>query len=214
MFICNPRTGCTATAALLANQYGGKSIPPSNILDDQGKFIVVQRKHSTIRQLLEGGLVTPELLEGITKFTTVRNPFDSIASIWVKKKFQYAKLAEEDPDFFGYKISNFMDDMKFIKDHDSESWVIKSYEKKFKEGKTSTVNFPHAAGCDELLRFETLQESFAKLMAKLGLPVHRIERINVTELKHPEYRKYYTSRARDIIGGVFKPDLETYGYSF
>ena len=58
LFIQAPRTGCTAIEQLLLERFGGRSVPPENILDKDG-FVSVQRKHCTVPQLLREGLVHP-----------------------------------------------------------------------------------------------------------------------------------------------------------
>ena len=113
LFILNPRTASTAIASHLGNsREGGRWIPKEDIQHEDGT-IKIQRKHSTIKDLLESGIISQEYLDSLITFSVVRNPFDSLVSLWTKKKFVYAELAKSD-NFFGNKIPDFNSDMEFI----------------------------------------------------------------------------------------------------
>ena len=59
LFVLNPRTASTALGALLTQNYEGEYIPREDILDDQG-MILLQRKHSTISELISNSFLSEE----------------------------------------------------------------------------------------------------------------------------------------------------------
>jgi hypothetical protein len=189
LFILNPRTGSTAVASALAQATRAEYIPPQVILDEAG-YVKVPRKHSTMHQLLRERLLTREDLNGFTIFTTVRNPFDSLVSIWAKKRVQYAELAEQ-PDFFGHKIRGFMDDITFIRDHTFSDWVRRHYGPLRDQGRTASLNRKHFRGCNAHLRFENLQEDIAELMKSIGGPELVVPVLNETIGREKDHRQYY-----------------------
>src|SRR5689334_20628322 len=75
LFIMTPRTACTAVADLLLTHYGGEYLPAHDVLDSRGR-ISLQKKHSTLSDLLTNGLLTMKDADGLLKFAAVRNPFD------------------------------------------------------------------------------------------------------------------------------------------
>lgn len=109
VFILNPRTGCTATGNLLIEKYAGRWLLKDSIYDSDG-MIVVPQKHSTLDVLLKNGVIESRMLSSYCVFSTIRNPFDSLVSLWVKKRGSYAELAKKDKSFFGYKKRGYMED--------------------------------------------------------------------------------------------------------
>jgi len=91
LFLLSPRTGSTATASALGQHLYGEWIPGQDVLDDNG-MIIVQRKHCTLNELLEHKYLNQKEAKTLFKFTTVRNPFDSAVSSWVKKRTIYQPL--------------------------------------------------------------------------------------------------------------------------
>ena len=73
LFIMTPRTACTAIGELLCEHYGGEFLPSEDILDGTGQ-IKVPKKHTTLAELLEHGLLTENDTKALLKVATVRNP--------------------------------------------------------------------------------------------------------------------------------------------
>ena len=210
LFIMNPRTGCTALGTLMLEQMDARFIPEADIKDDNGK-IVYQKKHTTLPELKKLGLVDDEMLRDYTVFTTVRNPFDSLLSLWTKKKFKYTSL-RDDPESFVNTLPGYREDMEFIENHSFSEWLEHFFEGK----KRPTVNRKHAEGVDRLLRFETLQQDFERLLEECTpsgetfvIPV-----VNETDNRDKDYKGAYDDKSRRYIEEKFAGDLRDYGYAF
>ena len=72
-----PRTACTAIGELLCERFGGEFIPSDDILDARG-LILVDKKHSTLSDLLKHKILATEEAKSLLKVAAVRNPFDSL----------------------------------------------------------------------------------------------------------------------------------------
>lgn len=65
---------------------------------------------------------------------------------------------------------------------------------------------------DELLRFESLQDDFDRLSARLGRPLQHLAQSNTGT--HAPYRDYFDTETRDLLARRFARDIELFGYSF
>jgi hypothetical protein len=91
LFIMTPRTACTAIGELLCKHYGGEFLPPQDILNGNGG-IAVQKKHSTLAELIRNDILTPEEADSLLKVAAVRNPFDTLVSLYFKQRYKYQPL--------------------------------------------------------------------------------------------------------------------------
>jgi hypothetical protein len=217
LFIQAPRTGCTAIERLLLERFGGESVPPSDILGPDG-FIRIQRKHCSIRQLVTTGLIPDDYESRYTTVTTVRNPFDSLVSMYVKKRETYQRRLNE-PDAWMYKVRGYIEDMEFCRTHSFEEWVVKRYavrpiERLLGRGHRALYG-RYTDGVQIVMRFERLQQDFEAMMRGVGVIGDvTIPNVNATRQRERAYQSYYTPRARRIVEYVFQGELALYGYSF
>ncbi len=213
LFILNPRTASTATSLAIYKHLNAHWIPSSDIVDENGD-ILIQKKHSTVNQLYGAGLITKNQKENYLKVVVVRNPFDSLYSLYIKKRFAYQNL-RNDKTAFIHKIPNFDKDLDFVKNHTFSEWIIKNYQKPYKlKGKTR-VNLKWAGGCDLIMKFENLDQEFESFSKRLGLDVKiDIPRKNITEGKKTEYREAYTNEAREIMEFLLRNELKKLKYKF
>jgi len=135
-------------------------------------------------------------------FTIVRNPWDKVVSQyhyrlktnqtdmadipipfseWVQRAF-----AEQDPLYYNFP-KMFMTQTEWIADADGRILV------------------------DEIVRFEKLDEGFARVMKKLGKDVTLP---HLRKSKHDHYRDYYDTETAAIIHHYFKKDIDNFGYTF
>src|SRR5437899_4742914 len=95
LFIQTPRTACTAIArGVLIPKCGGMFYPPAMVLDQRGE-VVMGQKHCTLAQLYEFNILTRAQAARLFKFSTIRNPFDSVASEFVKQRDTYKSMLEQ-----------------------------------------------------------------------------------------------------------------------
>lgn len=217
LFVQAPRTACTAIEQLLLHRFGGEFLPRENIVDASG-FIRVQRKHCTIPQLLAEKLIPADYLQRFTTVTTVRNPYDSLVSLYVKKRTSYQeKLA--DPTSWVHQLRGYVEDMEFCRTHSFEEWLHKRYavsrfDRLRGKGRRSLYG-RYTDGVAIVMRFERLQQDFEAVMRSLGIDGDvTIPNVNPTRHRSTTYHSYYTPEARRLVEYVFKPDFDKYGYTF
>src|SRR6266550_3800519 len=131
LFIMTPRTACTAIGDLLCTHYGGEFIPSEDVLDSQG-FISVQKKHSTLSELIKHKILTPEEAKSLLKIAAVRNPFDSLVSLYFKQKLKYQPLLADSTSWVN-RLPGYAKNMRHARAHSFNRWVLRvSYRKLIK----------------------------------------------------------------------------------
>ncbi len=208
-----PRTASTATADLLIKKYEGVWIPTKDITDPTTGNYIVQKKHTTFKQITENHLISNEDFKKCKRLVTVRNPFDSLYSLWYKKKVSYTPLLEDKTSFI-YKIPGFVQDMEFISENNFDSWFIKTYNGAYEAGNTISINMKFVHGSTHILYFENLQDSFDKFCNASELQTNKIELINITQGRNSSYREFYSKRSINIGNKVFQKELLKFNYSF
>lgn len=217
--ILTPRTACSAVATVLQTELQGVYIPEADTIDAAGR-VVVWRKHTTLRQLERHALISQEQRRQLTVFTTVRNPFDSLVSLYIKKARTYQPLLNN-PNSFVHRVPGYAQDMLWARDHSFEEWLFRRFgapwlQRFLDPRKTRRSLFRrYTEGVDVVLKLESLQEDFDRLMQQVGVGRRlTIPNLNATPERLRDYRRYYTPRARRLIEAQFRDELERYGYSF
>ena len=120
-----PRTACSAIGQVLINELGGHFFPEKDIFDVNGNRIV-RHKHCTLNDLITNNLISEAELTSLFVFAGVRNPFDSLASLYVKKLTKYKELPS-DPNSWVHKQPRYLDDLIFCQNHSFDEWIYKNY---------------------------------------------------------------------------------------
>lgn len=217
LFIMTPRTACTAIGELLCSNLGGEFMPKEDILDSTGN-IEVQKKHSTLKELLDNQLVTEKEIQSYTKFCAVRNPFDSLASLYIKKREKYQPLLD-DPESWVHRTPKYVRDMAYCSSHSFESWIRRDCSRKMIKrllGFKPSMFSQYTEGVDVVMHYESIQEEFKRVLKLSGISQnYSIPMVNrTTERFENNYRKYYSDFARKLVELAYHYDLQTYGYSF
>jgi hypothetical protein len=214
-----PRTGCTAIGEVLCEHLDGEYLPPEDIIDSDG-FYLVQKKHSKIKELLEYKLLTAEELSSLYKFTSVRNPFDTLVSLYTKKRYKYASLLSDPTSWVHrFRKPNYVEDMKFCINHSFDAWIYRRFRMQIVNlllgrGRINLYE-PFTQGVDDIIRFENLQNDFHRILDKAGFKKSlRIPKINVTPNRKKDYRQYYSKVSRIMVQFIHKNDLKEYRYRF
>lgn len=212
-----PRTACTAIGEVLRNEFGGEFLPKEDILDSKG-FIRIQKKHSTLTELLQNNLLTSEEAASLLKFCAVRNPFDSLVSLYIKKRYKYQPLLSDSLSWVN-RIPHYAKDMKYCQTHSFSSWIFKSCSKKVIKYilgmKPSMYNY-YTKGVDVVMRYENINKDFQEVLQKAGISFKSsIPIVNRTAEKTDiNYRSYYSNFSRKLVEYAYYYDLKTYGYKF
>lgn len=217
LFIQTPRTGCTAIEQLLKDRFGGEQLPAENVCDADG-YIKVPSKHCTVQQLLDHGVISAADASKLLVFAGVRNPFDSLVSLYVKKGQGYQhELA--DPDSWVHKVRGYVDEMEYCRTHSFDEWIEKHYKVSWMDrvlGRGQRELYGrYTRGANRVIRFERLQQDFESVMREAGVKGDvSIPRVNPTVHRGPNYQSYYAPSSRKLVEYVFRPDVERYGYTF
>lgn len=69
---------------------------------------------------------------------------------------------------------------------------------------------------DYVLRFEQLDQDYARLCDVLGNEDSSLNHVNKTKHKNESvfYADYYDEKSRKIVGDLFRRDIEYFGYTF
>jgi hypothetical protein len=153
--------------------------------------------HSMAREIRDH--VPKHLFARCFKFAFVRNPWSLQLSL-----FRYVQRSLDHPQHADFAaLSSF------------ESYV---------EWLDTMPNGPQTVQCDFVMdengnplldfigRFEQLGADYALLANWFGWR-SMLPHLNASN-GDPDYRKFYTSRSRDIIGRLHRVDIETFGYDF
>jgi hypothetical protein len=217
LFIMAPRTGCTAIGDLLCDKLQGEFLPKSDVVDTSGTAIL-RHKHNTLRDLFQHGLLTPDEKTRLFTFTSVRNPFDSLVSLYVKLSTTYQYLLEDKASFV-HRDPGYIEDMNWCRTHSFDDWIARRYAPRrvlrvFKRRPRASMFSRYTDGADYVMRFERLQADFDEVLRRVGLEGLSIPRINPTPDRGPDYRAYYSPASRRLVEAALAEDLSRYGYSF
>ena len=158
-------------------------------------------------------------------FAVVRNPFDRVVSEYAfrRRRFEAGKpgrhLANLYKSFEDWTLSTFRDGEMARQDYFERNDI--PYRRARMVGGTLLWFLPQVGWLgdeegrilvDELLRFESLDEDWARFSRKHGLP-SRLVRTNVAP-RERDYRRYYSDQTRELVATHYRQDLKTFGYAF
>lgn len=217
LFIMAPRTGCSAVGKVLVESFDGVFIPAETVLDERG-FTKVPRKHTALRELLDHGFLTPDERRGLFVFTTVRNPFDSLVSLYSKLKNKY-QAHLHNPQSWIHQLKGFKGQIEYCREHTFAEWIDKEYKPGWRarlrgRGKRGAYN-RYTRDADFIMRFERLQADFERVLSEVGVVQKPLlPAFNVTTTREEHYRTYYDHRTRRIVEYVFERELAQFDYEF
>jgi hypothetical protein len=217
LFIMTPRTACTAIGELLCEHYGGEFLPAEDILDSRG-LILVDKKHSSLSDLIKHGILTAEEAKSLLKVAAVRNPFDSLVSLYFKQRSKYQPLLG-DPASWVNRSPGYAKNMRYARAHSFNGWVLRvSYRKLIKTflGFRPSMFADHTRGVDVVMRYESIEADLSEVFRKTGMGSKAdIPVVNRTdERANWDYRSCYSRLAELAVTLAYSGDLEEYGYRF
>lgn len=196
LFVEVPSTGSTAISKELRDHYGGELTlyKHANYSEFRRKASAAERKYFT--------------------FAGVRNPLDHVVS-------HYERLKRNHRDFY-------TDPAQFER---NGGWIPNSHLERFEYIQANNADFPQFfrhyyksvynewvllghRSFDFVLRFENLQEDFAEVLRRIGIPqVQAIPVVNKTG-REKHFTEYYTPDTYDLAVRVFGPFMVKWGYEF
>ena len=190
IFVHVPKTGGRSIeAALSTKEFGGHQDPnfPYGL----------HSPHHPIKNYFS----RVEDFASMFKFSFVRNPFSRILSEYFYVRRWEGCLCKENFNF-KEKYNTFK---KFIRSGaiDVCSWEYHNILQ---------TEMADPDYMDFIGRFENLQEDFNTICDKIGAPRKRLPHKNKT--KHKHYTEYYDDETREVVGSLYKKDIEHFGYEF
>jgi hypothetical protein len=212
-----PRTACTAVGELLCQYYGGEFLPTDDILSSDGS-ISIQRKHSTLTELVAHKLLSAEEAKSLLKVTAVRNPYDSLVSLYLKLRYKYQPLLS-DPSSWVNRLPGYAKGMTYCQTHSFNEWSCKISCKNIIKrlvGLQPSMYADYTQGVDVVLRYESIESDLKDLFKSKGIEWKAdIPKVNRTqERSDADYRSCYSWLAALAVGFAYRRDLKTYGYKF
>ena len=217
LFIMTPRTACTAIGELLCEHYGGEFLPAEDVLDSRG-LIRVDKKHSTLSDLIKHGILTTAEANSLLKVAAVRNPFDSLVSLYFKQRSKYQSLLG-DPASWVNRTPGYARNMRYARAHSFNRWVLKISYRKFTKrllGFRPSMFADHTRGVDLVMRYENIDADLREVFRQAGIDSKtRIPIVNRTnERANRDYRSCYSRLAKLAVSLAYSGDLGEYGYKF
>lgn len=213
LFVQNPRTASTAIGeGVLVPMLGAEVVGVPWSHETAGD------KHASTRDLVERGLITAADLDQLYVFGAIRNPYDSLVSLYEKMRGTYASLVD-DPTSWVHRQRAYVASLRVAREAEFPDWAV------FHLTRRPAWQLPRVAltrgraidhrylGLDRLLRFESLQADFDAAMDDLGLAHLEIPRMNVTG-RSTEYRSRYDRRARWVAQRAYRHYEAAFGYTF
>jgi hypothetical protein len=216
LFIMTPRTACTAIGDLLCREYGGEFLPSEDILNSDGR-ILVQKKHNTVTELLQHKIISQAEAESLLKVAAVRNPFDTLVSLYFKQRYKYQPLLA-DPTSWVNRFPTYARNMRYAREHSFGQWVLRKCAKQLVKrtlGCPPSMFFDYTRGVDAILRYETISEDLAEVFVRASMGRAELPVINRTdERSHRDYRSSYSRLTTLAVRTAYSDDLQKYGYKF
>ena len=190
LFIHVPKTGGNSVQDRLAKYSEDSIVTPEAHQDGVERFEVANKdsrlkKHSSLDEYRE---VFGWRLLRYFRFSTIRNPFDRVASFYFSP---HRGVSEFDPAAFEELIGEVPP---------LEIYVAAS-------GLARRLLKPQS-----LMKFEQLGDDFAKVCAQLGLPHEELPVRNKS--KRPPYQDLYSSKTREMVEDRFAYELRLGNYKF
>ena len=216
LFIQIGGRGSSSIGNVLTRQYGGETFAYEEAVNKDGTTYN-KNKHITVPEIIAQGYADEEQLARYVIFASVRNPFDYLVSSYSKMKLQQLYGVRDRKDLPpGTNVAGMEPDPQ-----DFEKWIARRFSLRRGLQHRLRVALGRARkwsdgldGVDRVVRVENMVEDLNRILADVGAPpVEQIANVNPS-VRRPDYRVYYTPRAREIAELIFRRDIETHGYEF
>lgn len=180
----------------------------------------LKRTHDHHQPLWEAKMrvKNPEKYEKAFKFTFVRNPWDRWVSLYrFRFKIRRTMVMHEDLRHYD-NLQTFRDYTKIMAEQRRDLLGVKwclppSYWSKL----TLTPEDTPDDNMDFIGTFENVQTDWAELCTQLGIPqlIEKLPYVNPTPGSSSiDYTNYYDDETREIIGRIYRKDIEYFNYGF
>lgn len=214
LYFCVAKAGSTSISNMLIKFFHGKFIPENHIWNLENEQILVDRKHSTLQELLKYNILTVDYLKNFHILINARNPFDWVLSDYLfKLQCHDIYLKGDAPDW----ITSRADMLSKTASMKFNEHIFYTYRnKKCSVFQKYIDGLENIAGIDfDIVKIEQINDDFQKVAKKLGIKKYpSIGHENSTQAKKDNYRMYYSNESRSIIEKSFANDLTLLEYEF
>jgi len=149
--------------------------------------------HATAAQVRR--VVGRELFESYLKFAVERNPWDRQVSLYTHRQWKRGKGPE-----------GFDRDMRSPLYRNTEYCRLNNW---------AIYAIGDRVVADRILRYETLAEDVARLMADLGVAeTLDLPRMRAYNPDRPHYSTFYSDATRDLVARWYAREIAAFGYAF
>lgn len=219
IFFANPQTASKAIAKTLIDKVDGKQMPEKEITRDGN--LLVRKHHASYSQLVEADLMSAAKLDGMFKFTCVRDPFDQLVSKYLKHCERLKNDETSYPWLKKAKRGTIGVDEATVKNRGFALWLLHLRERYVKTSKIEDNIMDFLDHADLVLRFESLSDGFAEFLKRVGIEESiPIVEFNVTEAraeapkKKRNYADFYDPASVKLVETMYAPVIERFGYRF
>jgi len=143
----------------------------------------------------------------------IRNPMDRVLSLYLKMQRDhngyFSKLESRSDKSFAQKVA-----IKRYRDIQVNNLSFEQYFLKYFKFPYVDWMYYDSKYCNQILRFESLQEDFNKVLSDLGVEIDSALPTSNVLTGKPKYLTYYTDRIQGRAQYVFGIYLKKNGYSF
>ena len=138
-------------------------------------------------------------------FTTIRNPWDRVCSHYHHGAWDANFTPRWEPEKYDPNTRCSFEDFIKNKSKRNNMWPVVPYDE---------WAYDKAGNClvHACLFIPELSTTLPPILDRLGLTTYKIYHINTS--KHTHYSEYYTPETRDLIGEMFKFDIQIFGFTY
>ncbi len=194
--------------------------------------IILNKKHSKVSELLKFGIFTPEELNKLCVFTTVRNPFDLILSNYFFELQTYNTFHKgiKFRLFLGKRFYFFLRKLIKIDRTNHYSWIMpqigryhftinhsfEDYVKMFYSKKVKNIFTVYTEGADaHFLKLENIESEMHHFFRERDIEIDiDLPLLSKSKLKNGHYSEHYTAKAKELVSKYFYDELTLFNYQF
>jgi hypothetical protein len=217
IFFANPQTASKAISRTLERELEGEALHKR--LSQEQKAPLKKLHHLTYGIVVEHELLPRDELDGLVRVTGIRNPYDLMVSRYLKHRERFTNEAERYKWVRRQDKEGIQRSVAAASEKSFPEWIQAQYGSK-RTAKGYRQYLDHA---DAIIRFEAIQEDFDALLRRIGVdwPI-TVQRENVTTQRASEdagkkkrsYADFYDDDSRALIGRLFEPVIDRFGYRF
>jgi hypothetical protein len=197
LYVEVPQTGSVAISQELCEYYDGQSI---------------LEKHSFYSDFLK---TASQEEKNYFVFAGVRNPLDDVVTWYFKLKTNYGEEFTDPGRRKQIRVIRKLIGTRMFDDIHSQGMDFETFFLKYYTIPYNNYASLIAERYDYLIRFEHLQEDFARLLQRLGLEAKRPLPVrNATRERKRDFWSYYTPAMIPRAKRVFGPFMKQWGYAF